>query len=138
MTVIHPTFLSPLSVRLLSDAENRWELLADLRYRSAVFPSQIIVPRGFVTDFASVPRLPVVYWRYGNRAKEAAVVHDFLYQTHLTSTRKVADDVFAEAMGVTAISWRFRWPMTLAVRVLGASAWESGPRRFLVLNRTMA
>lgn len=134
VTRITPAFLSALSAQLLSDSEDRWQLLADLRYRSAVFPSLITVPAGFVTDFASVPRLPVVYWRYGGRARQAAVVHDFLYQTHLTSARAVADEVFAEAMRVSEVPWRFRWPMWAGVRVLGASAWNSGPERFRVLN----
>lgn len=132
--MIVPAFLSELSARLLSDSEDRWQLLADLRYRSAVFPSLIVVPTGFVTDFASVKRLPVVYWLYGGRAKRPAVVHDFLYQTHLPSTRSVADAVFFEAMRATELVWRIRWSMWAGVRVLGAGDWDSGPARFLVLN----
>lgn len=132
--MIRPAFLSDLDARLLSEADDHWELLAPLRYRSAVFPSLVVVPAGFVTDFASVPRLPIVYWRYGGRARKAAVVHDFLYQTHLPPTRSMADAVFAEAMRMSGVTWRYRWPMWLAVWLCGSSAWRSGPERFLVLN----
>lgn len=39
----------------------------------------IHVPHGFVTNFASVPRLPFAYLLYGGKGNRAAVVHDYLY-----------------------------------------------------------
>ena len=39
----------------------------------------ITLPRGFVTDYDSVPRLPLAYWLLGGKRHKAAVVHDFLY-----------------------------------------------------------
>jgi hypothetical protein len=82
----------------------------------------ITVPEGFQTDFASVPRL--FWWiiptwgSYGN----AAVIHDFLYQNGLR-TRKEADDIFLEAMGVLGTSWLTRHIMYWAVRIFGYFAY---------------
>ena len=39
----------------------------------------IHVPHGFVTNFASVPRLPFTYLFFGGKGNRAAVIHDFLY-----------------------------------------------------------
>ena len=44
----------------------------------------IRVPSGFETDLASVPRLPIVYDLWGNRAHREAVLHDYLYSIGAT------------------------------------------------------
>lgn len=59
----------------------------------------ITVPVGFVTDFASVPRLPLTYLIAGNTGHWAATVHDLLYRWGVVS-RKDADIVFKEALNV--------------------------------------
>ena len=80
------------------------------------------VPAGFQTDLASVPRLPVVYWLTGGTSNAAAVVHDYLYSTHLVD-RKTADAVLREASAVTGVpAWR-RSLMWAGVRVFGGSHW---------------
>jgi hypothetical protein len=78
-----------------------WVVAEDFIFYSAKLGRLIKVPAGFVTDLASVPRLPLMYWLCGATADEAAVIHDFLYRD-MTTTRKEADDVFAEAMEVIA------------------------------------
>lgn len=129
---IRPRFLDPLRVEELGDG--RWTLLADLRYQSARAAALFVVPAGFVTDFASVPRLPFVFWLCGDAAHAPATVHDFLYQTHLLG-RGAADDVFAEAMEAEGVSaWR-RAMMWAGVRAGGTSAYESGPDRYVRLNK---
>ena len=40
----------------------------------------VIVPKGFQTDFASVPRVPLAYLFCGDTCHEAATVHDYLYR----------------------------------------------------------
>ena len=128
--MIQPAFLTPLQVAKLPDGQ--WRLLAPLRYRSAVLGAQIEVPAGFVTDLASVPRLPLAYLLAGDTAHEAAVVHDYLYQVRI-STRLQADAVLDEAMAVTGEpAWR-RWLMWSAVRLAGGWAWYTGPRRYSAL-----
>lgn len=111
-------FLSTFKGEPISPGSDNWRLLAELAFSSEVLNRLIIVPEGFVTDFASVPRLPLAYLLFGNVAREAAVVHDFLYSTGACS-RKLADDVFAEASKACNVAaWR-RGPMWFGVRLFG-------------------
>src|SRR5258708_6192683 len=75
-------FKTKLVVEELDD--KTWKLKEDLYYTSDIL-GVIYVPAGFVTDFASVPRLPFAYLLAGDTAHQAAVVHDYLYQTHACS-----------------------------------------------------
>jgi len=82
----------------------------------------IVVPQGFTTDFASVPRpLWVVFPKWGKYGN-AAVIHDFLYFDQAT-TRKEADDILLEAMGVLDVSVWQKWPIYWGVRLFGFVAW---------------
>jgi hypothetical protein len=83
----------------------------------------IVVPAGFPTDFASIPR---VFWRVlpptGTYGK-AAVVHDFLYKSQ-AGTREWADAVFLEAMDVLGVpAWK-KIVMYRAVRLFGWKSWN--------------
>jgi hypothetical protein len=98
-------------------------LLAPLVYYSALLGQLILVPAGFVTDYASVPRAPLTYWLFGGVGDEAAVVHDFLYEKGLVP-RDVADAVYGEALAACGVpAWR-RGPMVLAVRLFGAGRYS--------------
>jgi len=103
------------------------QLMAPLIYVTDIVNHVIIVPEGFKTDLASVPRLPITYLFFGNVADEAAVIHDYLYTNEAVGvTRKQADDIFAEASQVLGVKgWR-RGPMWLAVRMFGKGHWGSG------------
>lgn len=101
-------------------------LISPLGYYSAILARDIVIPAGFVTDYASVPRLPLAYLLFGGVADSAAVVHDFLYSTGLVS-RKLADDVFAEASEACGVpAWRRR-AMWLGVRLFGGSRYSPPP-----------
>lgn len=118
-------FLTNLNVSLLrgqvKDGRQLWRVEATLFYRSEVAKQMIIVPRGFETDFSSVPRLPLAYLLAGDTAHEAAVVHDFLYVTKPVS-KKIADNVFLEAMKESGVSWWRRQLMWAAVAAFGGTA----------------
>lgn len=97
-----------------------WVLVKPLVYQSDI-AGEITVPEGFATDFASVLRLPLMYAVFGDKAHAAATVHDYLYATGKLP-RRVADDVFAEAMQAsTSLSVAERWAMWVAVRLFGGS-----------------
>lgn len=98
-----------------------WRLEVDLVYFSALLNKLIIVPEGFETDFASVPRLPFTYLLAGGKANAAAVVHDYMYSEKEYS-RKDADDVFYEAIKVLGHSEFTAWIMWLGVRIGGGFA----------------
>jgi hypothetical protein len=90
--------------------------------------SPVTVPKGFVTDFASIPR---VFWSLLPRDGAytyPAIIHDFLYWDQSTE-REEADNIFRYAMqdfevGRVAIATIFR-----AVRVGGQSAWRSNTEK---------
>jgi hypothetical protein len=120
-------FLTTLQMRRASDGSGYWELAAALIFYSKVIDQIIVVPAGFRTDLASVPRLPLVFFLFGAVADEAGVVHDYLYTSYANGvTRAQADAVFAEASKVLKVAaWR-RGPMWAAVRLFGRQHWGSG------------
>lgn len=135
-----PGFLTELECELIPGSDDKWEVKAPLVYQSevAIFyllptAGKITAPAGFVTDFASVPRVPVVYTLFGDRAHREAVIHDYLYQTHLVP-KAIADKVFKEAMAARGKGWFVRWGMYLGVVLGGASSYKSGPSRYQQLN----
>jgi len=91
-------FLSPLDTRLLDERKNIHQLLAPFGYTSGLLSQTIVVPAGFKTDYASVPRILGAYLLVGGKGKRAAVIHDYLYSGGLAVPRDVADRVFAEAL----------------------------------------
>jgi hypothetical protein len=99
MTVTAVAFHSELDTRVVGDDE--WLLLADFKAKLTHDDGTeewVIAPYGFLTDLASVPRLPVVYLLFGNRARRSAVIHDYLIRSG--RSRDFADEVFFVAMGV--------------------------------------
>ncbi len=116
-------FLTRLRVEPATDKDDgNWRLLEALIYDSDVAGRVIVVPVGFVTNFASVPRIPIVYELAGDTSSEAATVHDYLYSTHLVS-RDVADAVLREASAVSAVPWWRRQLMWAGVRAFGWTHW---------------
>lgn len=120
-------FLTKLRMENASESDDGlWVLVSDLVYESDLAKRVIAVPAGFPTDLASVPRLPIVYWLSGGTSTEAAVVHDWLYRSHLLP-RDVADAVLREASAVTGVpAWR-RWMMWAGVRAFGGAYWKTVP-----------
>jgi hypothetical protein len=97
---------------------DKWKLNTPLRYQSNAASDVIEVPAGFITDFATVPRVPVAYLLFDGYGDRAAVIHDFLYRTG-TFSRTICDRVFYEALLSDGVSrWRASM-MYAAVRVFG-------------------
>jgi hypothetical protein len=124
-------FRTPLDLRRIEDTSRdgrgTWELLAPLVYESDLAGITICAPTGFVTDLASVPRLPFAYLLTGGVGHAAAVIHDCLYTGHQV-TRAVADDIFHEALLVLGVSKWQAGLMWAGVRVGGGGSWDApGP-----------
>jgi len=113
-------FISPhLSLDLMHESPDVWQLTEDFYYLSEVLGYIVKVPKGFVTDFASVPRLPVIWWLFGGIAKRPAVVHDYMYSVSGIS-RKQADAVLKEAMKANGDGWFNRTCFWAGVRIGGS------------------
>lgn len=126
-------FLNRLLVEELSP--DLWRLTGALRYQSNILNSVITAPEGFVTDFDSIPKwLPVTNILLKGIARRAAVIHDWLYQTHNCESKHQADKIFLEAMKSLSVSSPKRWTVYTAVKLFGGSSWKSGPKRLKLLG----
>ena len=97
-----------------------YQLTSPLMYASDVAGLVITVPTGFISDLASIPRIPFFYLLLNQIADEPGVIHDFIYSTALLP-RAMADNVLREACLLIGIS---SWKVNLiyfGVRVGGAS-----------------
>lgn len=104
----------------------------------------IRVPAGFITDFASIPRVFWTLWPPTGDYGKAAVVHDYLYvlggkvpcklaisagigysdmcgepDRCKTYTKAQADRIFRDAMEVLGVKNPQRWIMWQAVKAFG-------------------
>lgn len=125
MTDVAPRFLTPLRIEKIGD--RRWLLIDDLIFRSAKYPGLVVAPRGFQTDFASIPRFVWSIWPPVGRWDWAAVVHDGAYGHALMTphgdrihaVKHVGDDWFNEGLQACGVSWFTRVNLVRAVRWFG-------------------
>jgi len=88
--------------------------------------SSIKIPKGFITDGASIPRF---FWRsighpFQSRLVMPALIHDFCYR-YKPFAKKYADELFFEMLKKNKVSnWR-RYLMFWAVKYFGKSSWDA-------------
>lgn len=117
-------FLTKCDLQIADDKDDgQWILMYPLYYRSELLKRTIVVPAGTKTDLASVPRIPIVFLLCGDTSREAAVLHDYLYQSKLLS-REMSDAILREASAATGVpAWR-RNMMWAGVRLFGGLRWK--------------
>ena len=115
-----------IDVRQL-DAQN-WRILTSVSYTGPLSNSEtIVVPKGFVTDFASTPDF---MWSLGMPKSgiydPAAVVHDYLYVTagkvqgtSMVFPKATADLIFKDALQLLGVGSFKAWAMWKAVSLFG-------------------
>lgn len=99
--------IPPLDIH---DKNEMWVLTEDLIYQSDLIdrdsiptPVKVIVPEGFETDLASIPRLFRFLIVKNGRHRAAAIVHDYLCRLKMAFPRDLADKIFLEAMKVRGV-----------------------------------
>ena len=109
--------------------EGLWRLTDELKYQGAV--DRFVVPAGFRTDFASVPRL--FTWLVPNSGQytKSAVLHDWLLEQPGIS-RHDADGIFRRTMRELGVSDLRRYVMWGAVRIAGRLKGSSVPEVLLI------
>lgn len=111
--------LKPLVVEILPEGRKGF-LYSDFK----VLFNDVIhtVPAGFITDFASIPK---VAWSYAGpmgKYTYAAVIHDYYYVKggHLLApTKKDADKLFFNMIRTLGIRWSKAKVMYYSVRMFG-------------------
>ena len=88
-------WLSEFDIRQVDDTY--FMLLQDLVYYSKEQGLKITVPFSTVSDGPSVPRVPLLYFLFGNKGKRGSVVHDWLYRNMLLP-RWQCDAIFEESL----------------------------------------
>lgn len=112
-------FDSKLIVEKLDDGRN-WKVVRSFKYTTKN-GEVIIVPKGFITDFASIPRgLWNIYPPTGGYG-HAAVIHDYLYR-ETDWEREKCDKIFLEAMESSGVNWINRHIIYRTVRLFGGFA----------------
>lgn len=116
-------FSDPLTVTKVGGG--RWRVAESFTFTPAKF-APVKVPKGFETDFASVPRYLWAFFPPDGQYSQAAVTHDFLYQKMKDLTwvgpkrsRKECDQIFLEAMKELGVGVWKRQVMYRAVRLFG-------------------
>jgi hypothetical protein len=97
----------------------------DMNYVIGSTMDKIVVPKGFVTDFASIPQ---PFWSMGlspyGQYGRAAVVHDFLYWTQ-ACTRPQSDRLLLIAMKESSVALFDESMIYEGVNVGGEPAWKA-------------
>jgi len=108
--------------------KNTWRVKEELTF---VARRTTVIPKGFVTDLASIPR--PFQWLFGDKEEAcipSCLVHDYYYSTG-KGTRKEADDEFLQLMNVYK-NPKFQWQRDLcywAVVMFGGSGWGKSTQK---------
>lgn len=94
---------SQLDVRVLDDDE-LFMLTKNCRYTHGSF--EYTVPAGFITDFASIPRLLRGIFKRNGKSRKPSVFHDHMVRNNW-KTRECADRMFKQMLLDVGMSkWR--------------------------------
>ena len=137
---------------------NKWKLTKSLTFKTDLFENEIAlfkkhkvdlkwnkdtltVPKGYITDMASVPRAAWAFIAPFDVAR-AAICHDVMYEklnavrkkvkkTEFATMRAIADTVFLHGMEAAepkVASWK-KWSAYYAVRLFGRFAIKNSAKR---------
>ena len=106
--------------RIGTEGRPEWELTQPITYVTPGGDSYT-APAGMRTNFASVPFFLTWAVSRSGRHNKAAVIHDLLWRRANDGQldRRVADEVFRDALGQLGMSWLRRWMMWTGVRQAG-------------------
>lgn len=124
-------FITELDIGLCPSHEGIWLLRTPLVYYSELLKFEVVVPPSYIdtkfyTDLASVPRIPIIYELWGNRAHMEAVIHDFLFCKNSVPNVSftMANRVFLEAMQVREKPFYISYPMFSGVMAFSYPAFH--------------
>jgi len=111
-------FKTLLKIESIRGTDNR-KLITPLVWMHPVSFQVIVVPIGFITNYASIPKIVRGFVdNDSGHIRDAAVIHDYLYSCP-DASRRDADDILRLAMRDLGASWLKRNVVWLSVRALG-------------------
>lgn len=131
------TYATTPSLSPVIDGE-LWELSKD--WNVTVRGTKETLPKGFLTDGASIPR---ILWRVCGHPMATkriipAIVHDAIYAgTILGFTRKEADEIFRD--GIIEAGWP-KWKARIeyaALRLFGSPHWRASAKAAAILTASL-
>lgn len=121
MAVAKGGFLTPLDLEDIDGTH--WRTLTPLIYLSAA-KAYFVVPKGFETDLASIPRgLWNILPKTGLWDK-AGCLHDWIYRHPGKLSRQQCDDLLREACRACGVGVIYRNLIYLGVRLGGWDPWN--------------
>ncbi len=99
------------------------------KYYASIGKFKIEIPKGFQTDYASIPSVLIPFFlNYEKNYQKEAVIHDWLYWSQIYP-RKTADKILNDALTIGGMPRFKRWLMYRAVRMFGWLAWNENRRQ---------
>jgi hypothetical protein len=96
-------------------------------FRFSVDGDEYLIPRGFTTDLASIPKvLWSIYSPMKTETIAGAVIHDYFYFCPGTMNRQEADAIFYDALIAKGVSKKTAYRYWAAVRIFGSSHFNQG------------
>jgi Protein of unknown function (DUF1353) len=115
------------AVRAFGDSKF-WITVEEMPYVIGSTTEQIVVPRGFVTDFASIPQ---GLWSLGltpyGQYSRAAVIHDYLYWSQ-GCKREQADRLLVLAMKESKVGHFDEFVVYQGVNLGGGGSWDDNAK----------
>jgi len=118
--------VEPVDFRPFSDGRT-WIVKQPMIYRIGVSEDSVVIPRGFVTDMASIPPVLQSIIQQNGPYQLPAVVHDYLYWRQDCS-REQSDRILLLAMTEHDVSKPHRTAIYDAVRAAGQFAWAANAK----------
>lgn len=128
-TSAQPAPPPPESVPVLADGDQEyWVLMTDMLWEIGDSGQRLVIPAGFVTDFASIPK---ILWSTGltptGRYGRAAIIHDFLYWAQGCS-REQSDRLLVIAMKESGVGTIEENLIYSGVSIGGAKPWDENKK----------
>lgn len=111
------------AVLAVTNNPEEWVVFNPLKYKTPNAKTVIEVPAGFITDLASIPRILYAVFPVNGLHREAAILHDYLYEKQVFKRAK-CDIIFLGAMKSSGVDFMTRWSFYLGVRIGGWLPWS--------------
>lgn len=123
--------LSRLSLRPpdIADQElkdlTEFVIITEYTWKICLTEGKVVIPEGFVTDYASIPSW-AAHFGFPKRGPSdaAAAIHDYFYWMQKCSRRE-ADKLMRLAMKESQVDWFRRNVIYFMVRAFGCFAWKN-------------